>query len=56
MALQAETTELATKDFTTKSFNMWKTDELTLYPQVTTARTTATAGTNGGLYQAKVSV
>ena len=24
-----------TKDFTTKSFNMWKTDELALYPQVT---------------------
>lgn len=32
LAQQAETTELATKDFTTKSINMWKTDELSLYP------------------------
>ena len=37
LALQAaDTTELETKEFTTKSFNMWKTDEISLYPQTQT--------------------
>ena len=34
LALRAETTEMVTKDFATKSINVWKTDELALYPQV----------------------
>ena len=36
LALQAaDATELETKEFTTKSFNMWKTDEISLYPHTT---------------------
>ena len=38
LALQAETTEMVTKDFATKSINIWKTDELALYPQVATGK------------------
>ena len=33
MALQAEMTELQTKDFTTRSCNVWKSDDMSLYPE-----------------------
>ena len=32
LASKAEATELNTKDFNTKSCNVWKTDDLSLYP------------------------
>lgn len=32
MVMQADRTELVTKDFTTKSCNMWRTDDMALYP------------------------
>jgi len=33
MAMKADTTDLQTKDFTTRSCNMWKTDEASIYPE-----------------------
>lgn len=33
MAMQADATELEMKDFKTKSCNVWKTDDLSLFPQ-----------------------
>jgi len=33
LALEAEMTELQTKDFTTRSCNMWKSDDMSLYPE-----------------------
>ena len=37
MSTMADATELSTKDFTTKSCNMWKSsdaDDLSLYPEL----------------------
>ena len=60
LALQAaDATELETKEFTTKSFNMWKTDEISLYPHTTKPCNLASPETiednSTSIYQEKVS-
>ena len=60
LALQAaDATELETKEFTTKSFNMWKTDEISLYPHNTKTCNLANPETiednSTSIYQEKVS-
>jgi len=50
LASQAEATELNTKDFHTKSCNMWKSDDLSLYPE---AQNSVSGSKN--IYKEKVS-
>ena len=51
MAMQADSTELNMKDFKTKSCNVWKTDDMSLFPQEVT-----TCANSDNIYQEKVSI
>ena len=50
MAMQADSTELNMKDFKTKSCNVWKTDDMSLFPQEVTS-----CANSENIYQEKVS-
>lgn len=53
--MESDTTELSTKDFTTKSCNIWKSDDMSLYPEAGSCADSDDEDPTVNIYEERVS-